>query len=186
MSELTSLPGFPGVGTFKLPAEEAHAFTLREFAKPRLARLESFIASRKPRASNTTWIRADHEGDCHGEPSFERPWCNHTAHWKLGPDAADAWMFSERDGLFKLLCAEDRPLTVDDLEWAATARCRCGAGYCYPKFIRDTHGSWMCSAILLGTAAAESEHDVAKPFTFWSIKSDDQPSANGATTRPRP
>lgn len=78
----------------------------------------------------------------------------------------------------------DRPVTTADLVFAATARCKCGAGFCYPNFTRNQRGQWVCSAILLGTAAAGSEHDQAKAFAFWDIKSDQQPSANGATTRP--
>jgi hypothetical protein len=184
VSALESPPAFPGAGSLRLPAAEAHAFTVHEFAKPALDKVESSLASRKPRASNTTWVAAVHGGECHGEPSFNRPWCNHMAHWKLGADSADGWLLKERDKMRALLDAPDRPLVDDDLEWAAVARCVCGAGLTYPKFIGDPQGSWICSAVLLGTAAAESEHDQAKPFSFWSIKSDVQPSANGATTRP--
>ena len=94
-----------------------------------------------------------------------------------------AWTNKLHDELSLMLLSPDRNVTPDDFTWAATARCRCGAGFCYPKFTRDSHGAWFCSAILLGTAAADSEHDKAKPFAFWSIKSDEQPSANGASTR---
>lgn len=89
-----------------------------------------------------------------------------------------------RAELSALASAPDRNVTVDDLTWAATARCRCGAGYIYPTFLHDPHGHWFCSASVLGTAPLGSEHDCAKPFAFWNIKSDRQPSANGATTRP--
>lgn len=147
---LENIPGFPGAGTVKLPADEAHAFTVHEFAKPRLAEVETAIAR-------------------NGE------------HYT--PQTAE-WMEKERRELRALVDAPDRNMTADDLVWAATARCRCGAGFCYVKFLHDMHGSWLCSAIVLGTASADSEHDRAKPFTFWSIKSADQPSANGATTRP--
>ncbi|HVZ89614.1 MAG TPA: hypothetical protein VHG72_21815 [Polyangia bacterium] len=181
---LESLPGFPGTGTFRLPAEEARPFTVHEFAKPQLDKVESALASRKPRASNTSWVTAVHAGECPGEPSFDRPWCNDMAHWKLGTDSADGWLLKERDTLRALVAAPDRPLGVDDLKWAAIARCVCRAGLAYPKFIGDPHGHWICSAVLLGSGAPDSEHDKPKPFAFWSIKSDDQPSANGATTRP--
>ncbi len=95
------------------------------------------------------------------------------------------WLRRLASDLRAMVMAPDRAVTVDDFEWAATARCRCGAGFCYPNFTKDSHGHWFCSALMLGTAPADSEHDVAKPFAFWSIKSDSQPSANGLTTRPR-
>lgn len=98
--------------------------------------------------------------------------------------AALDWMTKERSAAAALVDAPDRPITADDLNWAATARCRCGAGYAYPEWLHDTHGHWFCSASLLGTAPVGSEHDCAKPFAFWSIKSAKQPSANGQTTRP--
>jgi hypothetical protein len=48
---------------------------------------------------------------------------------------------------------------------------------------------WDCSAILLGDAIASGEPGAVKhtsqlPFIFYEIKSEHQPSANGATTRP--
>ncbi len=95
----------------------------------------------------------------------------------------DGWLAKYRDELRAVVAAPDRPLTRDDLVYAATARCRCGAGYSYPKLDKDPGGQWICSAVFLG-AQAGSEHDAAKPFAFWNIKSDDQPSANGQTTRP--
>ncbi len=94
------------------------------------------------------------------------------------------WLTKTADELRALVGDGDRPLVASDLKFAATARCKCGAGFCYPRFVHDAHGQWVCSAILLGTAAAGSEHDRAKPFVFWDIKGEGQPSANGATTRP--
>src|SRR5947208_622453 len=60
---------------------------------------------------------------------------------------------------------------LDELRFAATWRCACGAGMCYPKDI-DIHGSWECSAILLGRAVAGSSHD--SPFAFYEAKSEEQ------------
>lgn len=79
--------------------------------------------------------------------------------------------------------AEHPPFTGADLTYAATTRCRCGAGYAYPNG-SGGHGRWDCSAILKGEAAHGSEHDGALPFAFYSIKGERQPSAGGATTRP--
>lgn len=144
------MPGFPGAGTLTLPAEEAHAFTVHDFVKPRLAQVDDAL---------------ERNGDM------------------MSRETRD-WMTKLGEGLRAMVGSPDRAMTTGDLVFAATSRCRCGAGYCYPNFLKDSRGSWVCSAIILGTAAAGSEHDQAKPFTFWSIKGEGQPSANGATTRP--
>jgi hypothetical protein len=70
----------------------------------------------------------------------------------------------------------------DDLRYAARDRCPCGAGMAYPKNI-GINGGWHCSDILLGRASVEDTHDPELPFAFYDIKSADQPSANGATTK---
>jgi len=44
-------------------------------------------------------------------------------------------------------------------------------------------GSWECSTILRGVAVRGGAHDGPKDFRFYEIKSEGQPSANGATTR---
>jgi hypothetical protein len=85
-----------------------------------------------------------------------------------------------------LLGLTDTPPPLD-LTYAATARCPCGAGLAYRP--GDDGRSWDCSAILLGTAIPAGqpgavEHTARKPFEFWEIKSERQPSARGATTRP--
>ncbi len=72
----------------------------------------------------------------------------------------------------------------DELRYAATSRCLCGAGFAYPKN-SSPRGSWYCSAILTGKAERGSSHDSSLPFAFYEIKSEDQPSANGQTTRPK-
>ena len=72
----------------------------------------------------------------------------------------------------------------DELRYAATSRCKCGAGMAYPKN-SSPRGSWYCSAILTGQAERGSSHDSSFPFAFYEIKSEDQPSANGKTTRPQ-
>lgn len=73
--------------------------------------------------------------------------------------------------------------TAADLIFAATSRCPCGAGLAYPRDA-GMHGAWDCSAILTGTAATDVKHTAELPFAFYEIKSEQQPSANGATTRP--
>ena len=74
--------------------------------------------------------------------------------------------------------------TVDELRFAATLRCPCGAGMAYPVGAMNMQGTWDCSAILMGTALTEVEHDPGLPFIFHDVKSEDQPSAEGKTTRP--
>jgi hypothetical protein len=78
------------------------------------------------------------------------------------------------------------------LVYAATSRCPCGAGLAYnpdgPS--GQIHsGYWDCSDILLGRAIPFGEpgavqHEARLPFVFYEIKSEHQPSARGATTRP--
>jgi DNA-directed RNA polymerase subunit RPC12/RpoP len=76
---------------------------------------------------------------------------------------------------------------ANKLRFSAGARCRCGAGLAYPRDLRDPWGEWQCAAVLMGQIANVPEnhgkHD-AFPFSFYEIKSEDQPSAGGATTRP--
>lgn len=69
-----------------------------------------------------------------------------------------------------------------ELVFAAKNRCQCGAGLAHPNGI-GIHGSWHCSAILLGKADVEVKHTEGYPFSFYNIKSEGQPSAEGATTR---
>lgn len=71
----------------------------------------------------------------------------------------------------------------DELIYSAGARCaKCGAGLAYPKNCDPFH-QWTCSAVLknIGT---DKGHD-ALPFAFYEVKDEGQPSANGATTRPK-
>lgn len=83
------------------------------------------------------------------------------------------------------------------LHFAATMRCSCGAGLAYDPaglsggvgntdgpFKGPLNGYWDCSAIILGTADKEKQHTEHLPFSFYEIKSENQPSANGRTTRP--
>lgn len=83
--------------------------------------------------------------------------------------------------------------TEADLTYAATARCQCGAGLAYgamceePPFRGPSY--WDCSDILLGRAVPSGQpgavtHSDRFPFAFYEIKSEHQPSAKGATTRP--
>jgi hypothetical protein len=75
----------------------------------------------------------------------------------------------------------------EDLVYAATSRCPCGAGLAY---VPDGETVWDCSAILLGEAIPSGQpgsvqHTGQLPFAFYEVKSEQQPSAQGATTRPR-
>lgn len=71
-----------------------------------------------------------------------------------------------------------------ELVYAAAVRCSCGAGFAYPKGT-GIHGEWQCSSILLGKAERGSTHKSPMPFAFYEVKSENQPSANGKTTRPQ-
>lgn len=69
--------------------------------------------------------------------------------------------------------------------YAAYVRCPCGAGMAYEDNSDPFAGYWDCSAILLGTADVNVKHEAQLPFVFYEIKSEKQPSAEGATTRPQ-
>jgi hypothetical protein len=83
------------------------------------------------------------------------------------------------------------PVSEKQLRYAAHARCVCGAGMAYDPSAdhrMPDGGYWDCSAILLGTAIPSGQpgavtHTDRLPFAFYEIKSEDQPSAQGATTR---
>lgn len=83
-------------------------------------------------------------------------------------------------------------VSAKQLRYAATARCTCGAGMAYEpggESGKPIHGYWDCSAILTGTAIPSGQpgavkHESRLPFAFYEIKSEGQPSAHGATTRP--
>lgn len=77
------------------------------------------------------------------------------------------------------------------LVYAATSRCPCGLGLAYERAKeswrdakRGTADWWDCSGIILGTADPNVQHTAKLPFRFYEVKSEEQPSANGATTRP--
>lgn len=74
----------------------------------------------------------------------------------------------------------------DGLVYAAHTRCPCGLGIAH-RTDAQPYGDtayWDCSGILLGTADDTVKHTAKLPFVFYEIKSENQPSANGATTRP--
>lgn len=82
-----------------------------------------------------------------------------------------------------------------ELKYSAYSKCACGAGLAYPRDGKQpdpnsffVHASdWWCSKILKGEDLGK-EGDVKHqifPFSMYEIKSEDQPSANGATTRPK-
>jgi hypothetical protein len=91
--------------------------------------------------------------------------------------------------------------TDNQLRYAARARCKCGAGLAYPKdptvrqvkdWMPDSPFNywdhWDCSDILTGRAIPKGqegakEHSGQLQFAFYEIKSEDQPSACGATSR---
>lgn len=85
----------------------------------------------------------------------------------------------------------------DGLIYAATARCAyCRTGLFYPEKQRFEPGSmaedlrqcWVClpvyAAALANDRAFPYDSHTVYPFNFWEVKSENQPSANGASTRP--
>lgn len=89
--------------------------------------------------------------------------------------------------------AKARKRKLKGMTFSATARCKCGAGLayddtCVAKPFRYP-SYWDCSAILLGDAVPSGQpgavqHTDRLPFSFYEIKSENQPSARGASTRP--
>lgn len=84
------------------------------------------------------------------------------------------------------------------LIYAAATRCACGAGMAYDPaneamaFFKGP-SKWECSDIIRfreltpeeQAAAKAATHTAALPFAFYEVKSENQPSANGMTTRER-
>ena len=78
------------------------------------------------------------------------------------------------------------------LTYSATSRCPCGSGLAYGSmtyeknspFNKPYSGYWDCAAIIDDTADKNVKHTAKLPFQFYEIKSENQPSANGRTTRP--
>lgn len=102
--------------------------------------------------------------------------------------------------------APAQTFTVMELLYAADTRCTCGAGLAYPLNISEAMklNAWVCSRVLLGEVVIDTsksdpkpnglgpirrydltgaEH-VGLPFWCYSVKSEGQPSAMGASTRP--
>jgi hypothetical protein len=102
----------------------------------------------------------------------------------------EAKRFREEAAALRMEQLKAKPI-ADRLVWAAYARCPCTAGLAYDPCYEDEtspfkgplSGAWDCSKILLGTADPTVMHTGKLPFAFYKIKSEGQPSANGATTR---
>lgn len=108
--------------------------------------------------------------------------------WKKGRPGR-TWQGRIRDLIVPFLYEVILPST-DHIIFAAHARCKgCGAGLGY-KCSASMHGEWDCSNALLGKVDTYEKNEDGSfkhptfPFAFYEIKSENQPSANGATTRP--
>ena len=99
-------------------------------------------------------------------------------HYKEHPKPSDLYNRGE-------LIFED-----SDLTYSATSRCPCGAGLAHVNDARKLDMNfWDCSAILKGEAIPSGEegsvqHTGQMPFNFYEVKTENQPSAGGSTTRP--
>lgn len=96
--------------------------------------------------------------------------------------------------------------TDAEMLYSAGARCDCGAGLAYPLDHADAQqlGAWVCSRVLRGEAEIPpgvsdpgagifkpverldtmGQKHTGLPFAFFEVKSEGQPSAHGASTRP--
>lgn len=70
--------------------------------------------------------------------------------------------------------------TDEELIYSQSILCPCGHGLAYPKGCGPFH-YWDCSAILKGIANKTVTHTGQLPFSFYEIKSEQQPG--GGTTR---
>ena len=68
--------------------------------------------------------------------------------------------------------------------YAAMARCICSAGLAIEP--SDPAPHWICSAIMLSETPPDGPHLDPLPFDYMPVLSEDDPAANGATTRPEP
>lgn len=116
---------------------------------------------------------------------------------------AEAKALREAANEDRLADLRSKPLN-ERLTYAAHARCDCGAGMAYDPAAKGDPNSplmlerqgpkqWECSDILrFNTYTADEQmavkaatHTSPLPFAFYEVKSENQPSANGATTRER-
>lgn len=88
----------------------------------------------------------------------------------------------QKQNAFKQRLKDNPIFTEDELLYAARNRCDCGHGLAYPKECGIDH-YWDCAGILLGVQDNTIRHTAKLPFMSYDIKSEDQPSAFGATTR---
>lgn len=92
--------------------------------------------------------------------------------------------YVQRSKRFQKRLQENPIFAAEELVFAATSRCSCGAGLAYPKECNSGH-YWDCSEILMGIAKKEVKHTDQLPFAYYEVKFENQPSANGMTTRPK-
>lgn len=97
----------------------------------------------------------------------------------------DLWLEARKE-YQKYRREHGKVFTDSELIYSAVARCKCGAGLAYaPDMDMD---AWHCSVVLTtGIVETSSALDHSYyPFAFYEIKSENQPSASGDTTRPKP
>jgi hypothetical protein len=113
-------------------------------------------------------------------------------------DALEAQAKSLREQAAKLRQDQLRATPIfDRMIYAATSRCECGAGLAYDPASEGSGpfkgpSEWECGDILRYATLTPDEqvkvkaatHTAPLPFAFYEIKSEKQPSQNGATTRP--
>jgi hypothetical protein len=72
-----------------------------------------------------------------------------------------------------------------ELEYAAGARCDCGAGMAHPLDTGEALrlGAWVCSDVLKGKVTGEQHKSL--PFAFWKVREESSINNHGNhTTRP--
>lgn len=91
----------------------------------------------------------------------------------------------EQATIFNKRMEENPIFTLDELIYSAFTKCKgCGSGLAYPRNCGPNH-YWDCGDVLLGKIKNPGKEHAQFPFMYFEIKSEQQPSANGATTRPQ-
>ncbi len=105
----------------------------------------------------------------------------------------DADAEAQKKAIFDARAAREGAIPDEQrLVYAAFDRCPCGHGMAYDPSGRlgTDNGSpfrrpnqWECAGILLGVADSKIAHQSPLYFSCWEVKGENQPSANGRTTR---
>ena len=90
----------------------------------------------------------------------------------------------EQNNVFDERMKNNPIFTDDELTYSAFNFCPCGHGLAYPKGCSMQH-YWDCSAILKGIANFDFEHTAKLPFSFYSIRGENEKETTRGIFLPR-